>query len=70
MNLLGGLLGSLGRTQVLDNLLLLDQESADDSLTNTAVTSRSTVGTGNSLLSLLQSTLVEWTNILDLRKSI
>ena len=66
--LLGGFLGGLGRSHGLDNLLFFDQESADDSLTNTKVTSGSTVSTRDSSLSLLQRTHMHRAHILDPRK--
>jgi len=53
-NLLGGLDGlgrlGLGLDDLLDNLLLLDQESADDSVTDAVSATGTTVGTVDGLL--------------------
>jgi hypothetical protein len=54
-NLLGGLLGGLGGLglgldDLLDDLLLLDQESADDSVTDAVSAAGTTVSTVDGLL--------------------
>jgi len=61
LGLSGGL--SLSRPEnALNDLLLLDQKGSDDSVSDTLGTSRTTICTGNSSLSLLEKAKLMRTN--------
>ena len=71
--LLGGLLGGLGGLglgldDLLDDLLLLDQESADDSVTDTVGAAGTTVGTVDGLLAARDASVLGGAESGDLRE--
>lgn len=64
LGLAGVLLGGLGLflDNLLDDLLLLNQESSHDSLLDTVGATRATVDTGNGLAGLRQSGVSSWSH--------